>query len=430
MRFTTIATTELATTRSLTMTTKQLSPEPDRIDDCKRSKRPASSVDQAVTPIFERSVFDVEEATSGHVSSRKRNTRATSSSPTLAVNAWDYSGLIQTTSSSLPMPPASTSAQVAARAPDVASKHLEASDSDFDEEEATALELTQRRPRGATLLEYLMILPVELRECIYTFVVGLDRPIQPHYCGRTEHGLRFHEDQFYETGDHDEVWRMLAITRVNKQLRQESLPIFYRENTFAYGLDTRTYFETLASLGRFNLVRHVSFDIFFHHRESHVQRVLKDIYDVLNLDSRSPPLPLSKSVRDASMYAGMFLLLRKLSKAFAEDEKTVALQVPVPEWFDELPGLAWFKEVARGAGLKIKLIPNGKLLGHENSRIRVHWYHRCQKEAQVEGAARDTAQQVLKKGFQKYPHLQRFYKPRTIFYRKNCRGGITWFQEV
>ena len=86
----------------------------------------------------------------------------------------------------------------------------------------------------------------------------------------------------------------------------------------------------------------------------------------------------------------MFLVLRKLSKTFNEEERAITLQVPVLEWFGTLPGLKWFNEVAEGADLKARLIPSNYLIGNEYESIRCTRLHRMQKTGD-ETEVQDTA---------------------------------------
>jgi hypothetical protein len=54
------------------------------------------------------------------------------------------------------------------------------------------------------------------------------------------------------------------------------------------------------------------------------------MYDVLRKES-DMSFPDGMDLCNASPLAGMFLVLRKLSKTFTEEERAITLQVPVPE---------------------------------------------------------------------------------------------------
>lgn len=99
--------------------------------------------------------------------------------------------------------------------------------------------------------------------------------------------------------------------------------------------------------------------------EDHAQRVLKDIYDNLHSESDAT-LKGEAPIHHASESAGMFLVLRKLSKAVNEDERKVTLRVLVPQWFKDLRCLKWSKEVAERTELKVKLMPTNRLNGNEH----------------------------------------------------------------
>lgn len=312
--------------------------------------------------------------------------------------------------------------------------------------------------KAARKFTIFMELPPELRTRVYEFVLDFERPIAPHLCGDAAkqsiicfwkyrrspvERLRFHDDNSihfgpFENGTgelrqermgHDEVWRRLAITRSSRGIREESLPVFYSINTFEYNRDTGAYFMTLANHGRFHLVRRFQFCIDFYKGEKHTQRVLRDMYDLLQKGSKASLLD-GMNLCHASPLASLFLVLRKLSKKLDEDERAITLQVPVPEWFDTLPGLKWFKEVAEGAGLRVRFIPSNYLAGNEQEGIQCTWLRRMQKKGDETKEVLHTAEDVLKKAITKYPHLKSMPRNRTVFYGKDCYGEIKWHKQA
>ena len=110
-------------------------------------------------------------------------------------------------------------------------------------------------------------LPAEIRDRVYHFVLASHRSIVPHLCDVNEFDpsqIRFH-DEHDPSGAHDGAYDRMAITRVCRAVRRESLPIFYSANTFAVCDDLLTYFERLDHLGRFHMIRNVTFTIDFSH---------------------------------------------------------------------------------------------------------------------------------------------------------------------
>lgn len=116
-------------------------------------------------------------------------------------------------------------------------------------------------------------LPDVLRHRIYAYALSSDNPILPHLCSPKpkdpNHSddtigvdnpieIKFHDDN----GDcHISVNCILGVTRVSKQVRNESLQWFYKANTFQIGDDTASYFDRLEFLGRFHMIHHVRIPI-------------------------------------------------------------------------------------------------------------------------------------------------------------------------
>lgn len=120
-----------------------------------------------------------------------------------------------------------------------------------------------------------MELVPELRERIYKFALASNQAINPHLCDTT---LQFHDDN--QPHHHGAIDALLGVTRVSKQIRRESLPMFYSVNTFAVGKDTSTYFDRLEHLGRFHMIRHVRFEIDMR-RESSAAMTLRNMHQFI-----------------------------------------------------------------------------------------------------------------------------------------------------
>ncbi|KAF1956183.1 hypothetical protein CC80DRAFT_70756 [Byssothecium circinans] len=107
-------------------------------------------------------------------------------------------------------------------------------------------------------------LPDNVLLIIYGMILYTGQPIRPHLCVKSEKDgkqIKFHDDA--QENDHNSISKLLGITQTSKEVRGESLEAFYGVNTFATVADTPTYFNHLAHLGRFHLIRNVCFPITF-----------------------------------------------------------------------------------------------------------------------------------------------------------------------
>ncbi|KAK3203741.1 hypothetical protein GRF29_106g498273 [Pseudopithomyces chartarum] len=131
-------------------------------------------------------------------------------------------------------------------------------------------------PKGARVFHKFSELPKEIRAKVYTMVLQSDLPIRPHLCNtRTDMPgtpIKFHDENRF---GHNTVYASLAITRVSKQVRRESLPVFYGANTFETVADTPTYFLRLQQIGRFDMIRKVTFGVQFWNSPNYSQKVLR-----------------------------------------------------------------------------------------------------------------------------------------------------------
>jgi hypothetical protein len=143
-------------------------------------------------------------------------------------------------------------------------------------------ELAYKTPSNNVYFTKFIELPSEIRERVYHFMLTSDQPIAPHLCdanSRDDGHIKFH-DEMENHGDrhvpHNATYIRMAITRVSRFVRYESLPIFYSANTFVACADLSTYFERLAHLDRFHMIRNVTFSIDFT-REYMAPKALRDI---------------------------------------------------------------------------------------------------------------------------------------------------------
>ncbi|KAF2495806.1 hypothetical protein BU16DRAFT_560667 [Lophium mytilinum] len=276
-----------------------------------------------------------------------------------------------------------------------------------------------------------MELPAELRVRIYEFALEFDEPIRPHACDAHKSGgpmtWKFHHDGKHGAEDaHNQISQHLAITRTSKQVREESLTIFYGVNTFSGGQDTFQYFQALEARGLFALVRKAQFRAHFcPDSRGKRDRVLTEVFTALRHINNAPTLRFL----DVSWDASMFLSMRMLSRTFHSNTKLV-LQVPVPDWFEnpaEYPKLKWFLAVANRMGLNVKLVPSGRLYGCEGTSIVCDWVHRLQ-----DGAAKPATigTQVMQNIANAIPGIAFNARTKVSFYRRDCAGNVVWYEEV
>lgn len=277
---------------------------------------------------------------------------------------------------------------------------------------------------GLPKFDMFMDLAPELRDRIYAFALVSDRAILPHLC---DHDLKFHDDNQQH---HGATNRLLGITKVSKQVRDEALPIFYSANTFQVGNDTVTYFDRLRHLGRFQMIRHVQFDIVMR-KEMRAAGILRGMnqyikeanaYEKQLLDVQSTgdlhdthastqhancsPAPPSsnltgstyKSLTDHPQYhAGgieelnTLIALRKLTSAFTPTATpsfsryptyTSKLVLPVPRasLFTQYDSLNWFPTVCYGLGIQLHLVENVPVDYSGEGFITVTWHQKYQKK--------------------------------------------------
>jgi len=106
-----------------------------------------------------------------------------------------------------------------------------------------------------------MHLPRELRHRIYGYALCADVAITPQLCYiSVDNNVKFH-NKAKDCFEHNSVNQLLGVTRASKQLRAESLPVFYSTNTFFVYDDTMTYFSRLEYLGRLHMIRQVRFSV-------------------------------------------------------------------------------------------------------------------------------------------------------------------------
>lgn len=265
----------------------------------------------------------------------------------------------------------------------------------------------------------------ELRERVYKHALVSDRPIRPHLCGQV---LKFHDDN---QPLHNATYAMLGITQVSKQVRLESLPMFYAANTFVVDKDTPAFFDHLEFLDRFHMIRQVQFTIVqrreicsaetlrgmkqylkakddferaFHTEIAAKQSLRTTVQNIKKVKGLStPPTHAPRSLPSLSaligsnfrsltshpqhLFGGLpelnaLITLRKLTSAFPSPLHPEKLVLPVPRAsiFTEIESLKWFPIVAHGLGIHLHFLEDIPLDYMSQGVLGLTWKQRWQKK--------------------------------------------------
>lgn len=321
----------------------------------------------------------------------------------------------------------------------------------------------------------IMSLPQEIREIVYKHVLKTGKPILPHLCDTVdEYGPpKFHDDNAWR---HNSIASLLSITRVSKEIRNESLRAFYTKNSFAVGPDTVTYFAYLDSVGRFDLVRRLNllipcqnqrfaawilrcvrhFDDMaatferdsFERTEKELacgstqnklasvmpqstkgigERRTKKRGPLTAADLRRHPRYLVGGISDANLV----ILLRMLSTPSVPGSSFkihIILPISNADIFEKDASLCWFSRTMNGLGVGLRLIVRSGSATLDDSRLILQWRRRFQGQ---DNCRRSSIPDVdIMRNAEMYPDLEKFQRPRrTFYYRRSCKypHAITWF---
>jgi hypothetical protein len=255
---------------------------------------------------------------------------------------------------------------------------------------------------GIPLFPKFMKLPRELRERIYGYALKADDPINPHLCDRAKDAktgieiIKFHDDN---GNDHGSVTKLLGVTRINKEVRKESLPIFYSANTFVVGMDTTTYFARLEYLGRFNMIRHVCFSIEMRcvTKSAGILRRMNQYLKTASayeasLQGRFIGATYSSLAAHPQYNCGgltelnLLIAMSKLTSAITGKKKgdtyTSKLVLPVPsaQSFTETDRLSWFASCLYGLGTTLHFVEDMPLEYNAGGLVGLIWHQRYQKK--------------------------------------------------
>ncbi|KAF2832929.1 hypothetical protein CC86DRAFT_399595 [Ophiobolus disseminans] len=319
---------------------------------------------------------------------------------------------------------------------------------------------------GRPTFHKFMALPVELRKRIYEDALYTGDVIIPHLCNAKDNiAIKFHDDNHHHRTleGHCSTSRLLGITHVSKQLRDESLPCFYSANTFSINHDTATYFSRLQALGRFHMVRHVRFGInmrkehcaaqTLQHMHKHIQDMEDYEREVVDPAKRTAQFAIQEfgmkieyqtyqMLRKHPMYTAgglqylaEFTCLRMLTSHFTGvGDFASKLVVPVPgaHIFSLYSSLKWFPDVCHGLGMHLHLLEGHELSFSVQGCIGVTWHQQFQKkDFGQEGGSVDVKKRVMGMGL----HLQEEFEKREIeggsvlYYRSACDGqSVEWYK--
>ncbi|KAF1943227.1 hypothetical protein EJ02DRAFT_343642 [Clathrospora elynae] len=282
-----------------------------------------------------------------------------------------------------------------------------------------------------------MELAPELRERIYEYALSTDHPISPHLC---DSSVKFHDDS---QRAHNAIDQLLGITKVSKQIRAESLPMFYSANAFNVGKDTTSYFDRLEHLGRFHMVRHVRFEIYMEKQDNAAVRLLRRMNQYIKEEDRYIktllwPVGASNAMltRHPQYTNGglpdlnTLITLRKLTSVFpnsATYSSKLVIPVPNAERVTSHDRLKWFPVVMYGLGISLHYVENVPFDYNENGRVGMTWHQKYQKKDFTEsgGVAKyvDGQTEVYKRALELCPQLESQPRAKGSCYpRSNCRG--------
>ncbi|KAG9186857.1 hypothetical protein G6011_09965 [Alternaria panax] len=304
-----------------------------------------------------------------------------------------------------------------------------------------------------------MNLARELRERIYAFALDTDRPIKPHLCDYPAHdAIQFHEDN---QANHFATSDLLGITRVNKAIRSEALPVFYSANTFEIGPDTTTYLDCLAYLGRFNMIRHVRISIQTRNESTSpdLLRRMNQYIKEADIFERGLAQPIGQHLSSLTChpqytYGGILelntlIVLMKLTSPLAGEGKGKGkaditshskLVVPVlsASAFTSFDRLKWFPAVMYGLGIEIHYVENRPFTSVPGSTVDITWHQRYQQKdfgdiPEYVNPIDSTGQTAAyKRALELDPELEEKSRPRGWAYlRTTCVGESSgWFDIV
>ncbi|KAH6860811.1 hypothetical protein BKA58DRAFT_324013 [Alternaria rosae] len=306
-----------------------------------------------------------------------------------------------------------------------------------------------------------MDLSVELRQRIYAIALDIDRPIRPHLCDYTnDQVIQFHDDN---AEHHFAISDLLGITRVSRQVREDSIPMFYSTNTFSISYDTSTYFDRLAYLGRFHMVRHVRFQIdnrkecmspsilrrmnqYIKEADVYEQKLTRPIGQHLSSLKKHPQY-LYGGCPELNTLITLMKLTSRLDnqnndqyegkgkgKARADTDPTSHSKLVVPVSsvanFIAYDDYKWFPTVMYGLGIQLHYVGNVDFAFISGGTVGITWEQRLQKKDfgdipdYVDPVDSSGQTAAYKMALRLDPGLEQRQRPKAWAYlRETCTGG-------
>ena len=318
-------------------------------------------------------------------------------------------------------------------------------------------------------------LPLEIRNRVYGYVLANDKPIRPHLCDPSWRNemtrAKFHDDN----SPHGSVHKLMSLTRASRQLREESLPVFYSANLFVMGDDTSTYLAYLGEVGRLEWVQHVELfigsmscrnaaatlravhqfdaEVTGHERRASALRVL----GALRSSQASQQQPLSKkgaadlassNLKETIVYTNdlrnhpryqvsglsdinLAILLRMLSTTAPPTStfpRRIVLPVSNASVFETEPRLQGLAKLAQGLDLELWFVERPASATRAGSYICIRWDRKYQKKEDAEAEKGVSGKSVLERTLEMFPDLEEMARPKgSSFYRTSCSGELTWY---
>jgi hypothetical protein len=285
--------------------------------------------------------------------------------------------------------------------------------------------------------ERFLQLPAELPARIYEAALYTGLAIRPHlYNFQHDGAIEFHDDSLARLPpDHGAgaITKLLGITLVSKAVRAKSLPFFYFTNTFHIVADTPTYFAHLRNLGRFHLIRHVSFTFagpldkalagIFEYisqfrpirrvnptcielRDNPAAEILEQmttyVKDVESYERVHPPLSSSSNKRPrtessallkllrhprynaSSLQMILFICLRMLTSTLPKPTSThtssLVLSFPSAQMSTADPRLRWISAVCTGLGINVRFLEDHAVSHCSTGDVSIVWHRKFQKK--------------------------------------------------
>ncbi|KAH8731036.1 hypothetical protein GQ44DRAFT_699238, partial [Phaeosphaeriaceae sp. PMI808] len=298
-----------------------------------------------------------------------------------------------------------------------------------------------------------MKLPLEIRNMIYEYTLCTGRVIRPQLCDETNGRIKFHDNSQHSRlkPNHNAINKLLGIARVSKTIRTEALPCFYSANTFDVGADTAAYFMHLKYLRRFNMIRHVRFQIYYRKPQTAAMTLQQTLQQLHQHDSsvesyertfayrtrhsrhsRHTLVNHPNHIKGGIPDMNLFICLRMLTSSFSDPSPNfcttkLILAVPDADFFTTFDTLKWFPTACHSLGIRLYFCECRRLDHANDSNIGIVWHQRDQKKDFGEASARPV--NVRSRALEIFPGLdETVCCKKEGYFRVSCdKERCTWF---